>query len=284
MALVEKGIINLDTPVDYYLKRWQLPDAGFDNNKVTVRRLLNHTSGLSIYPMSASINGYLPDEKLPSLHEVLSKSYNGYGKLRLIQNPGSGFQYNNGNYLILQLLIEDVTGHSFSDYLQQKIFKPLSMVNTGCAWNKEIADNIATPYNQEGESWPHFQYVEEASGGIYTTITDLTKFVAAMDSSDGNPPGRGVLKPETIHLMISPAEETGNQYGLGYQIATLKKYGYFASHHGSNEGFNALFLMDTKKRAGVVIMTNSDSGGRVVGEIVCEWAKWAGIELSEPCP
>ncbi len=284
MTLAEKGLIDLDTPVARYLKRWRLPKSDFDNNKVTVRRLLSHTAGLSVYPASASINGYLPGEKMPALEEALSRSYGSFGQLRVIREPGTSFEYTNGSYVILQLLIEDVTGQSFADYMQDNVFTPLGLTKTEYEWTPELEASVATPYNQNGEPWPHFQGVEQASGGVYTTAGDLARFVAAIDSSEGNLSGGGVLKPETVLNMIVPAGESDGQYGLGYQMTPLKKDGYFVAHQGANEGFRALFLFDIENRAGIVILTNSDAGGRIMGEIVCAWAKWAAIELSEPCP
>jgi len=280
MALVEKGIVEIDAPADRYLKRWHLPQSEFDNNQITVRRLLNHTSGLSTYPISESLNAYRPGSPMPSIVEALSRSYGSFGKLRLVQQPGSSFQYNNGNYAILQLLIEDVTSESFSVFMQRTIFDPLGMRHTGY----QRTSSVAMAYGEGNEPRQPFDYVEQASGGIFTTVSDLATFVAAIDSSDRSLPGRDVLKPSTVEEMIRPSKETNHQYGLGYQMAPLKKNGYFVAHQGANDGFRSLFLFDGEKRSGIVILTNSDVGGRIIADIVCVWAKFVGIELSNPCP
>jgi CubicO group peptidase (beta-lactamase class C family) len=103
MALVEDGTVELDASVGAYLKRWRLPNVGFDNDMVTVRRLLSHTSGLSVYPIGVSFNAYLPGQAMPSLEEALSRPHDHFGKLRLVRKPGTRFEYNNGNYAILEL-------------------------------------------------------------------------------------------------------------------------------------------------------------------------------------
>jgi CubicO group peptidase (beta-lactamase class C family) len=280
LKLVESGLVELDAPADHYLKRWHLPQSDFDNSQVTVRRLLNHTSGLSTYPISESFNAYRHGSPMPSIAEALSRSYGSFGKLRLVQQPGKSFQYNNGNYAILQLLIEDVTGESFPAFMQHTIFNPLGMKHTGY----HRTSSVAMAYGEGNEPRQQFDYVEQASGGIFTTVSDLATFVSAIDSSDSSLPGRGVLKPSTVENMISPSDETNGQYGLGYQMAPLKKNGYFVAHQGANEGFRSLFLFDREKRCGIVILTNSDVGGRIVADIVCVWAKSTGIELSNPCP
>jgi CubicO group peptidase (beta-lactamase class C family) len=284
MTLVEAGRISLDAPVDRYLKRWHLPEGGFDNTRVTPQTLLTHTSGLSIYPVSASINEYRADERLPSLTEAMNRDYPGFGRLRVVEEPGTHYRYNNGDYVVLQLLVEDVTGQPFAGYMQKYVFGPLGMKSTGYGFSTGVGSSTARPYRPDGEPWPRLQGVELASGGVYTTVDDLALFVAAADSGSGLPPGRGVLKPETVSSMITPAKGTGGQYGFGYQMVPLKKQGYFVSHQGANDGFRGVFFFDPPTRSGVVILTNSDAGGRIVGEIVCLWAAWAGIELAEPCP
>ena len=283
MTLVEKGMVDLDAPIDRYLKRWHLPKSDFDNSKVTVRRLLSHTAGLSVYPASASINGYLPGEKMLSLEESLSRSRGEWGRLRVTEEPGTRFQYTNGSYAVLQLLIEDVTGEPFADYMQRAIFKPLGMASTGYRWTPELQTVVATPYNPDGEAWPHYQFVEQASGGVYTTASDLAQLVAALSSNDGQIAGRGALKPQTVEQMIAPAEGSNGMYGLGYKIMPVSKEVRMLMHDGSNEGWRAIFLIHPQKGDGIVLLTNSDIGGKVMGRIVCARFARTTIDMSALC-
>jgi len=284
MRLVERELVDLDAPVDRYLKRWHLPKSDFDSNKVTVRALLSHTSGLSIYPASASINLYLPGEKMPSLEESLSRSWGSYGALRVIAEPSTRFEYNNGNYIVLQLMIEDVTGEPFADYMQRTLFKPLGMSNTGYAWTPELQAVVATPYNPNGEAWRHYQGVGQGSGGVYTTASDLARFVAAaMPDVKGTTAGRGVLKPETARQMLVPADNTNGSYGLGYKMFPVSTEVQLISHDGANEGWRAMFLIHPQKAHGIVILTNSDIGGKIMGPIVCAWSERTTINMSPLC-
>lgn len=94
---------------------------------------------------------------------------------------------------ILQLLIEEVTGESFEQYMRRLLFVPLSMAETGYSWTKPLAESVATPYDGQGKPWPHYLGVEQGSGGVYTTASDLARFVAATSAGRGTPPGRGIL-------------------------------------------------------------------------------------------
>lgn len=284
MKLVERGLIELDAPIDRYLKRWHLPKSDFDNNKVTVRRLLSHTSGLSVYPASASINLYIPGEKMPSLEESLSRSWGRYGTLRVVAEPNTHFEYNNGNYIVLQLMIEDVTGKPFADYMQETLFKPLGMSNTGYEWTSELQSVVATPYGPNGEAWAHYQGVGQGSGGAYTTASDLARFAAAaMPEAKGSAVGRGVLKGETVRQMLVPSDNTNGSYGFGYKMFPVSKEVQLISHDGANEGWRAMFLMHPQKGEGIVILTNSDIGGKIIGPIVCAWSERTTIDMSPLC-
>lgn len=113
MKLVETGAIDLDEPVSRYLSRWQLPETECDNEGVTMRRLLSHTVGLSLhgYP------GFHPDEPLPTLEESLSGATDGAGAVYLVREPGSEWEYSGGGYTLAQLIIEEITGQPFAEYM-----------------------------------------------------------------------------------------------------------------------------------------------------------------------
>jgi CubicO group peptidase (beta-lactamase class C family) len=202
----------------------------------------------------------------------------------VVAESGTRFEYNNGNYNVLQLLIEDVTGKPFAEYMQETLFKPLGMPNTSYKWTPELQAAVATPYNPNGEVWAHYQGVGQGSGGAYTTASDLARFVAAaMPETKGASAGRGVLKPETVRQMIVPADNTNGDYGFGYKMFPVSKEVRLISHDGANEGWRAMFLMDPEKGDGIVILTNSDIGGKIMGPIVCAWSERTTIDMSPLC-
>lgn len=117
MKLVEEGKIDLDAPAENYITRWKLPESDFDSKKVTVRRLLSHTAGLSLhgYP------GWTANDRLSTIEESLDGRNNGPGRVEMIIKPGTKWKYSGGGYTILQLIVEEVTGQKFEDYMQTQV-------------------------------------------------------------------------------------------------------------------------------------------------------------------
>lgn len=278
MTLVDhRADLELDSPVDGCLTRWHIPESDFDADGVTLRRLLSHTSGLSVLPASESFT--YP----PSLEGILSKSYGDFGRLRQVREPGSSFEYNNGNYVLLELLIEESTDLGFAAHVQRTVLDPLGMeVST----YDPDSDQLATPHdaNKRPLSQEHAD-VGLASGGLYSTAMDLARLVAAaMRGPDGSEPGRGILRPETVALMIAPAEGTGGSYGLGYKMLPVSETLTLVGHEGTNPGWRATFMAAPEKGVGIVVLTNSDVGGSIVADLVCAWADWeTDIELTGLC-
>ena len=278
LALVDqRADLKLDSPVTPYLTRWRIPESEFDVNAVTLRRLLSHTSGLSMLPASESFT--YP----PSLEGILSTSYGAFGRLRQLRKPGTGFEYNNGNYVLLELLIEEVTHLGFATHMQRTVLDPLGMDVSTYA---PARDQLATPYdeNKRPLSQNHAD-VGVASGGLYSTAMDLARFVAAtMRGRDGSEPGKGILSPQTVARMIAASEEAGGRYGLGYKMLPVSESLTLVGHDGANPGWKATFMAAPEKGVGIVVLTNSDVGGSIVADIVCTWADWeAEIELTGLC-
>ncbi|MGI6662367.1 MAG: serine hydrolase domain-containing protein [Bacillota bacterium] len=118
MRLAEKGLIDLDAPASQYLKSWQFPNSGYPTDKITARQLLSHTAGM---PLGDFNNIYAPGEAMPSSRDVMTR------EAVPTREAGAGFTYSNVGYNILEILIEDVTGQSFSEYLRSEVFLPLGM-------------------------------------------------------------------------------------------------------------------------------------------------------------
>ena len=199
MRLVESGQLELDAPVEQYLTRWHLPRSNYDASGVTIRRLLSHSAGLSVhgYP------GLRPDVPLPSLEESLSGNNGGAGAVRITMEPGAQFSYSGGGYTLLQLIVEEVTGETFSAYMQREVLDPLGMVHSSFEWRADLHPATAIAYSETGASLPNYLFTEQAAAGLYTTAPDLARFVAAeMPGPNGEPAGRGVLSPDTLRILI----------------------------------------------------------------------------------
>jgi CubicO group peptidase (beta-lactamase class C family) len=105
----------------------------------------------------------------------------------------------------MQLLIESVSGQSFQNYMKTEVFQPLGMKDTWFGLPPDFAQIMALPYGPFVEPLPRLRYNELAAAGLTTTLRDLATLAAAgLKGPHGAPPGRGVLKPQTIELMQTP--------------------------------------------------------------------------------
>lgn len=268
MRLVERGSLELDAPVSRYLTRWELPPSEFDADGVTVGRLLSHTAGLSLhgYP------GWGPEAELPTLEASLSGATNGSGNVRLVSQPGSEWRYSGGGYTLLQLLVEEVTGRSFADYMRDEVLHPLGMMRSDFAITDEIAAGSSLAFDAFGDPVPSPRFTALAAAGLHTTGEDLAKFVAAaVPEPNGAPAGRGVLRPETVALMLGPVAASDGSYGLGYGVERVGGDLVLVGHNGANTGWHAAAWVAPETGDGFVVVTNGSNGWPVHRQIRCDW-------------
>lgn len=278
MALVEKHKLDLDAPVSTYLTRWALPQSKFDNSKVTVRRLLSHTAGLTD---GLGYAGFAPGAAIPSLVETLKRpdaDPGVNGTIGVGYEPGSQLQYSGGGYAILQLLIEDVSGESFEAFMQRVVFKPLGMVHSSYSWAPTDGTTLATFYDVESKPTPHFRYSAVAAVSLYTSVSDLMRFVQAnLPGKNGEPIGRGVLAPATIKEMWQPHASKFSQdiWGLGTSLyASNNKGGFIVGHDGNrrNPPVNTTARLNSATGNGIVIL---ETGTPILAtRLAGEWVFW----------
>ena len=282
MQLVDKAQLRLDAPADTYLKKWHFPPSHFDNSQVTIRRLLSHTSGVPNH----DYHGWDPASPLPPIEDSLAGK-TGSGVVQVEAAPGAAHHYSGANYVILSLVIEDVTGRSFADYMQAQIFRPLHMSQTQYGLPHGFEERMARPYDTLENPIPILRYNELAAAGLTTNIHDLAVFAAAgLKGKAGSAPGRGLLRPETVQLMESPQPNTkwadqdpygpNPQYGFGYTVRPEQFAGETGvGHGGSNKGWESLVQIIPSTGDGIVIMTNGSNGSAVIASVLCEWRQWA---------
>jgi CubicO group peptidase (beta-lactamase class C family) len=268
MQLVERGEIDLDAPVNDYLDRLQIES---DRTAVTVRRLLSHTSGLGIHgyvdysPRRANppdvVETLQGPHLLEGIVETLEPGSLSFGRMSLVQEPGSGYRYSGAGYGVLQVLIEDVTGEPFDTFVQREITDPLGATSLRWEWTPELEARSPTPYGEEGQRLEHRQLTIHGIGSALGTVEDFARFVAAtVEGPNGEPPGRGVLSPESIARMIAPVGEAGFYQGLGYPLGSLNGH-RSVSHGGRNIGWEAFFILDTVSGEGFVVASASNRAG-----------------------
>lgn len=275
MRLVSDGKLDLDSPVEDYLKEWRFPDSDFNSDHVTLRRVLSHTAGLSLhgYP------GFQSGEELPTLEESLSGATNGRGDVRIVYEPGSKMQYSGGGYTIAQLMLEDQTDTSFADYMRQEVFSPLGMESSDYGWTERVSKNAARPHDEDGKPIEVEHFTALAAAGLQTTIEDLAKFaIASLATKDVAL--AGVLTVDQLKTMQTPVQPMakGITCGLGYQHRSLGGFKVMG-HTGSNTGWQAAVFLKPENREGLIMLTNGSNGRSVMQPIVFEWARANGTPI-----
>jgi CubicO group peptidase (beta-lactamase class C family) len=270
MQLTEKDLIKLDDPVDEYLTRWHLPESKFDRSKVTLRRILSHTAGLSVHGYGGSDQGI----SLLGLEESLNGKTKRNGEtVHLISEPGTKWDYSGGGYTLAQLLLEERTNQSFATYMKNNIFLPLGMKNTNYEWTIEMMATSATAYDENGNPIKNRIFTEKAAAGLQTTIKDLAHFAEL--SINRNPKQLNkVLKPSTIKLMetpVLPSSKEGES-GLGYRFMNYEGFRTIG-HTGENVGWSAALFLDLPTKSGIIVLCNGSNGDRVWFPIYQSWLK-----------
>lgn len=265
--MVEDGTFDLDENVNKYLKSWYVPDNEFtQKEKVTLRRILNHTAGLTVW----GFPGYDKGDKIPSVPEVLDGKGN-TDSVRVYKEPGRSWMYSGGGYTVMQLMITDTEDKSFPETMQTHVLDPLGMQkSTFLNPLPEKYHNIAaTGYRGNGQEvegkWPI--YPEMAAAGLWTTPSQLIQYaieVQRINSSKAD----GILKYSSVEAMLTPGM---NDHGLGPQ-ASKERFG----HGGADEGFRANMIAWKNEPYALVVMVNSDNG-QIMQEFQLAIAKEYGL-------
>lgn len=270
MKLAEDRKLDLDRPVEDYLTRWHLPPSPFDHRKVTIRRLLSHTAGLTD---GLGFADYQPDEALPTLEQSLSNPRASSGQPVAIAvgiEPGSEWRYSGGGYLILELLVEEVSGQTFEAFMQESIFGPLRMTRSG--YRDGTVENTAKSYDREGSLAPAYRYASKGATSFKTSAGDMARFVLAQIPAVVDKP----LTQATIDAMRTPhAKSLGvDIWGLGTMLYAPAASGDFVfGHDGTNEpAINAAVRVNPDTGDGIVVLV---TGGRALAsELGAHWVFW----------
>ncbi len=269
MKLAEEGKIDLDAPLNTYLKSWQIPDSPFNENLITVRMLLTQTSGM---PLGTIGVRYDPGGPVPSLREQLTQD------AFLFQPPGRSFYYSNTGFNLLELLIEEISGRSFADYMFQKIMLPLGMVNASFKWKNEFADRMPNGYGPDNNPIPPYIYPDKASGGLFATANDIAAFACAgmSDLNDDH-----ILNRESINEIYDiHTGLTGfysfafDGYGYGHFIEILNDSLTAVSHGGQGSGWMSHFHSVPETGDAIVMLTNSQNSWPFFAYMLRDWSDW----------
>lgn len=282
LILVSQGKISLDDDVNKHLKRWKVPENAFTKTeKVTLRRLLTHTAGITV----DGFPGYASDANLPLLVEVLEgkKPKVNTDPVIVASIPGTEMKYSGGGTTIVQLLIEDITGIPFDVWMRDNVLQPLGMEESTFLQplTSQLALHAAYGHHANGSltdgKW--HVYPEMAAAGLWTTPQDLAKFVLYFQSALSGEKTKP-LPQYYVKEMLERQKAGGKPLdeGLGLFLQNQGKDLMF-THAGQNEGFISRLIGFPYLGKGVVIMMNNDSGNPLMQgltikiEALYDWPK-----------
>lgn len=253
MQLVEAGKVELDAPVQRYLPTFQLADP-VAAQQITVRHLLNHTSGI---PEKGCQNNRFGTKTLAEFVAALQT-------IELVAPVGARHFYCSGNYNILGRTIEVVASQSYADYIQQHLFAPLAMHHSFTDEQTAKRDGLAQGYQwlfglPVPANYP-YDAPQMPSGFLIASVEDMAHFLLAQ-LNGGRFGAAAVLSPAGIAAMQAPGVAVGESqdtYGLGWRTTTLRGVPII-THSGDHPNFHTLIFLDPVSRRGAVLLMNSQS-------------------------
>jgi len=250
MQLVEAGQIDLDAPVQAYLPWFELADKEA-SAQITVRHLLNNTSGIS----TKDGNRFWPSQ------QGLEEMVRGLDRIQLTQPVGTTYQYCNINFMIAGLIVEVVGGQSYADYVTEHIFEPLDMRHSYASRAPALADGLAERYHymfgqvfrDEGPMPPSFL----PAGFLIASVEDMTHYAIA-HLNDGRYGDTSILSPQKIAELHAPAISQGGDkhYAMGWEVGTLD--GMSAIWHtGDDSRIHSVIILMPDRGSGVILLANA---------------------------
>ncbi len=250
LKLKEAGKLNLDDKLSKFLPDFPRGD------EVTVHHLLTHTSGIHSYTSK------------PGFYEQVERAIEPPALIRSFENdpfdfdPGRKWSYNNSGYFLLGYIVQQVSGISFDDFLQQTFFQPLGMHDSGIYNNAEAPAQEALGYSfKDGEYGRALDWDMSWAGGagaMYSTLGDLERWNEALFAGE-------VLKPETLKLAHTPArlsDGSATSYGYGWQITSQRGVRTIA-HGGGLNGFQTYLARYPAQKLTIVVLSNALPTGRI---------------------
>lgn len=256
MVQAQKGAIDLDAPIDRYLKTWHVPANAFSTaTSPTARQIMCHHGGFNV----EFVSGYTKSEKLPTLLEVLNGSPpSSTPAVKIIDTPGKHFRYSAGGFLVLQQALMDISQSQFY-LLADQLFRPLAMHTSGFIGPSltRPTPGVAKGHGFDGAPTARRSYYPVMSpAGLWTTPTDLC--LAIIELQDALHGHGKLLKKETAQQLLTAQDEKPS-IGLGFFLAGKDAARRF-SMDGWNYGSTCRMVGFTKKGDGAVVMTNGDNG------------------------
>jgi CubicO group peptidase (beta-lactamase class C family) len=252
LLLEERGKLKTEDLVSTYV-----PNAPAAWSKITIYHLLTHTSGIP------SFTGFPEYEQFQTQPTTPEKLLAFFRDKPLEFEPGSKWNYSNSGYEVLGYVIEKVTGQTYQHFLDENIFKPLNMTDSGYDSNSLVIPHHAYGYTPGPHGIRVAGYVDMtvpySAGALYSTTHDLLKWERALF-------GGRLLKPASLQKMITPFK---NDYGCGLTITTINGRKRI-EHGGGIQGFNAEVAYWPDDQMTVVVLANLN--GSAASDIAADLA------------
>lgn len=263
MRMVDQGRLDLDKDINTFLTSWQVPKSALTKQQpVTARALFSHTSGADD---GFGFPGYAPQEALPSVVQILNgQAPSNVGKVLFARAPYTESKYSGGGILIMQQAMMDLCRCAFDQLMQTSVLTPLQMSNSAFEYMPAM-QSAALAHDEQGKRMqaPWHVYPEQAASALWTTPTDLAKFIVEIQTALRDEQGK-LLSHTSATNMTTPVRV--GPYAVGLKIEQLGQEKYF-SHSGSNWGYRAWMTGHISKGYGMIIMTNGDNGMALMNQV-----------------
>ncbi len=273
MQLQEKGLVNINQPLNKYLPQFHPKTRGVDLEQLTVKSVITHSSGIQTDILK---NSDLGSGKYTDVLGFINETY-------LLSPPGMVESYSNSGYNILGHLIKEVSKQDYPEYIHKNIFTPLGMSNSGF-----IMDSLKnrTKVYCGGESMHEYGFRDIASGGIYTSINDFIKYARGlMDAYNGvNSP---LIQTKTVQEMFALQSDhvliESNKKGLGWFM--FKNDSVLAvTHAGDAVTGHAEICLIPAKNTAVMILINSAEGESLKRDFSFNFIRKFGLSVPDIIP
>ncbi|UCD96299.1 MAG: beta-lactamase family protein [Candidatus Bathyarchaeota archaeon] len=259
MTLIQRGLLDLDDPIEKHITPTELTVYEGHASAVTVRRVLNMTAGIpNGYKVCRSMEVY------PSLQSFIpSYSFTAFP-------PGERELYSNFAYAILELLIETLSGLSFTDFMTQEVFNPLRLVQTSVG-APSIEKNVAMKYGTGFTLIPHNYFIPAAAGGIYSSIHDLIRY-GLFHLGSQLPTQTPILDRKTLTTMHM-VKDTNLQHtimALGWGSIDIGDEIVWLISNGSIEGATSMLSLVPSEDLAVACLTNMTSQSSIADQVAIE--------------
>jgi CubicO group peptidase (beta-lactamase class C family) len=258
MVLQERGLVDLDRPINDYLGTAKVRVRVGDPARATVRRVAGHTAGLPAHHQF-----FYEDEprRTPSRDETILR----YGNA--VFPPGERYAYSNLGYGILDHVIARVSGRPYADFMRGEVFLPLGLTHTSIDLPAALRDQAAVRYGEDGLPLPMYGFDHPGGSAAWSSAHDLVRF-AMFHLGTPLPEQKAVLRPATLQAMRQPAGPSG--YAVGWSTGKTPRGRPTVDHGGGMPGVSTWLGLYPGERLAVVVLSNSANGavGRVADAVV----------------